>query len=698
VERKSNSNHLGRQTTDTEETYRIITELVSDTAYVLRVEADGSVVPEWMSRAPDFRPDPIDDAELMALPWVEFAHAADREILERQLEILCGGQEAEFEMRVVLTNGDIRWLRLNNRPVMDPETSRVVRIIGAVNDITGRKAAEEALAESEARHRALVENSLQAILVIQGPPLRISYANEGCETIFGRTSEELCGLDAEGVAALVDPADRSEVVDELTALLRGGAKPLSAEFRFLRPDDTVGWLTCHAGPIQEGGSQAVQVVLMDVTKRKQTEDEVLRYRSDLQEMVAQRTLELAQANERLRHEIVERRQAEQALQLRNRELTLLQQSSRVFSSSLDVNRVLSTVLEEVRKLLGVDACSIWLVDHETGGLVRRQGAGLKDDMLRGWRLPPGKGLAGWAASRRESLVVHDATADERHFTGVDEFTGVEMRSILCVPLQIKDTVIGVLQILDKAAGRFEAKDLELVEALAAPAAIAIENARLYEETSELQIFNETIVQSMEEGIVLFDQSGVITFVNPKTTELLSFSQEELVGMRWRSLLPPGGQARQGDRGAVRYETELTTRDGYCLPVIVSARPLFEGSVRAGSLAVFTDISDLKEAERALRQNMELLEQRVRDRTRELSVLYRVTAIASESLDLAAGLTRSLEEMLSAVDSGAGAIHLLDETDESLRLAVQQGLEPTVLAELETAPVSTSLPGLAVVRR
>jgi signal transduction histidine kinase len=131
---------------------------------------------------------------------------------------------------------------------------------------------------------------------------------------------------------------------------------------------------------------------------------------------------------------------------------------------------------------------------------------------------------------------------------------------------------------------------------------------------------------------------------------------------------------------------------------VSARPLFEGSARAGSLSVFTDISDLKAAERALRQNMELLEQRVRDRTRELSVLYRVTAIASESLDLSAGLGRSLEEMLSAVESSAGAIHLLDETRQNLRLAAQQGLPSVLREELAEAPLDASLPGMAITRR
>jgi signal transduction histidine kinase len=89
---------------------------------------------------------------------------------------------------------------------------------------------------------------------------------------------------------------------------------------------------------------------------------------------------------------------------------------------------------------------------------------------------------------------------------------------------------------------------------------------------------------------------------------------------------------------------------------------------------------------------------VRDRTRELSVLYRVTAIASESLDLAAGLARSLEEMLSAVDSGTGAIHLLEEGGETLSLAAHQGLGADSGTESGMTPVEGSLPGLAVIRR
>jgi GAF domain-containing protein len=74
--------------------------------------------------------------------------------------------------------------------------------------------------------------------------------------------------------------------------------------------------------------------------------------------------------------------------------------------------------------------------------------------------------------------------------------------------------------------------------------------------------------------------------------------------------------------------------------------------------------------------METLEQRVADRTRELAALYAVTAVSSEAPDLPTALEQSLAQVLKAMQSSAGAIHLMAESDEDERLTVQQGLQPT----------------------
>ena len=174
-----------------------------------------------------------------------------------------------------------------------------------------------------------------------------------------------------------------------------------------------------------------------------------------------------------------RRQAEEVLRRRNRELALLNRASQAFGASLDLDQVLATVLEEARHLMDVAACSIWLVDAATGELVCRQASGPRSELVIGWRLAPGDGLAGWVVTKGESLIVPDVQADQRHFQDLDRLTGLVLRSILSAPLQIQHNVIGVLQMVDFEVDRFEATDLTILESLAATAAIAIENARLY---------------------------------------------------------------------------------------------------------------------------------------------------------------------------------------------------------------------------
>jgi len=178
-------------------------------------------------------------------------------------------------------------------------------------------------------------------------------------------------------------------------------------------------------------------------------------------------------------DITDRVRAEQALRQRNRELALLNEATRALGSTLDLDRVLETVLEQVRRLLDVTACSVWLRESANGELVCRHVIGPRSERVRGWRLPLKEGLVGWTFHTGESLIVPDALQDEHHFKGVDEQTGLALRSMLSVPLRVKNDVIGVLQVVDTQVDRFKPQDLALLEPLSAGAAIAIENARLY---------------------------------------------------------------------------------------------------------------------------------------------------------------------------------------------------------------------------
>ncbi len=251
---------------------------------------------------------------------------------------------------------------------------------------------------------------------------------------------------------------------------------------------------------KEGGG--IISIWRDITERVRMEEALQETRDELKMRVEERTAELAKANEELRIEITERVRAEKALQQRNREFAMLNRASQVFTSTLDLDQVLTTVLEEVCHLLGAIASAVWLIDPTTNELVCRQVINPHGQTVRGWRLAPGEGVAGWVAQHGQSLVVPDTRLDPRHFKRIDQTIGLEMRSILSVPLQVKQQVIGVIQVVDTAVNRFSTTDLTLLESLAATAAIAIENARLYEAEKEL---HRQALQDAQTKLILLNE-------------------------------------------------------------------------------------------------------------------------------------------------------------------------------------------------
>ncbi|MBN1486086.1 MAG: PAS domain S-box protein [Anaerolineae bacterium] len=297
------------------------------------------------------------------------------------------------------------------------------------------------------------------------------------------------------------------------------------------------------------------------------------------------------------------------LRRRNWELALLNRATRILSSTLDIEQLYFTILEEVRNLMQVLGASIWLLSPDRQELICAYATGLGRKVVQGWRMEVSRGIAGWVARSGQSLIVSDVMADDRYSPDVSERAGLLLRSILCVPLLVKREIIGVLQIVDEAVNRFTETDLTLIEPLAATAAIAIENARLYEETAQLRSFNENIVQGMLDGIILKDINDIITFVNPQAAAMLGYEPEELVGMFLMDIIAPAfiekvkSEMRNRIAGIPgHYEAALLAKDKRVIPVVISAHPLFEGDRFVGALGVFTDITEQKQVEMALRES------------------------------------------------------------------------------------------------
>lgn len=152
--------------------------------------------------------------------------------------------------------------------------------------------------------------------------------------------------------------------------------------------------------------------------------------------------------------------------------------TKAFRSIIHLDVLLDTLVRTAAETVGAEAGSILLYDEEQN-LSFRTAFGTKATELKPMRVQPGKGIAGWTAKTGRPAVVNDVRSDPRFDSRFDESTGFVTRSVLCVPLQFEDRVIGVLELVNKADGApFDEQDLNILFNLADQAAISIEHVRL----------------------------------------------------------------------------------------------------------------------------------------------------------------------------------------------------------------------------
>ncbi len=178
------------------------------------------------------------------------------------------------------------------------------------------------------------------------------------------------------------------------------------------------------------------------------------------------------------------RQTEQALRQRNRELAALNEVSRTVTSSLDLDEVLVATMQGIREILQVEAGSLVLVDEESGDLVVQKTLSPEHGWITGRTLKPGEGIIGHIVATGQPALVNDVAEDPFFRPQIDGGSGFTPRTILCVPLTVRDRIIGVIQVINKLDGVFTPADSDLLQTMAGAVAVAVENAQLYAELAD----------------------------------------------------------------------------------------------------------------------------------------------------------------------------------------------------------------------
>jgi PAS domain S-box-containing protein len=331
------------------------------------------------------------------------------------------------------------------------------------------------------------------------------------------------------------------------------------------------------------------------------------------------------------------------------------------------------------ELLPAGATWIYLWNEEEGLLrqvVSHRGSGIVDRTRC-----IGEGVVGAVAARRQGLLVNDYRTSP--YALLQDAGAAAVTAVLAEPLLYRDRLLGVLGVDNRHTGRpFTPEDQALLQLFVAPAAIAVENARLYaagREELELRERAEAALREREaylRSLFLAAPIGIgvnvkriLTAANEQLCMMLGYSEAELLGQSARLLYPTDAdyeyvgtakyaQIRRAGVGTV--EMRWRRKDGAILDVLLSSSPLDSANLGAGVVFTALDITDRKRVEKGLAE-----------RTRQLEAVRGIGVEIARELDLTRLLELLLARLGDLVEGSAGSIHLWDDAEQCLRPNVSQ---------------------------
>lgn len=214
--------------------------------------------------------------------------------------------------------------------------------------------------------------------------------------------------------------------------------------------------------------------------------------------------------------------------LRQQEAEFLNVVSDV-SSEINLGPLLQMIMTAITKMLQADRSTLFLNDEKTNELYTQIGQGLGATNIR---LPNHLGIAGAVYTSGKTINIPYAYADLRFNPAFDKQTGYFTRSILCCPVLNKDgKVIGVTQVLNKKGGPFNDEDEQRLTAFTSQIAIGLENAQLFADVQQMKNYNESMLESMSNAVVTFDEEGVIVTCNAAGLRILQSKAEDIIGQK-----------------------------------------------------------------------------------------------------------------------------------------------------------------------
>lgn len=352
-------------------------------------------------------------------------------------------------------------------------------------------------------------------------------------------------------------------------------------------------------------------------------------------------------------------------------VALLLEVSRLLSSKLELSELLHIIIPLAAKVLNADRASLFLVDEATQELYFDVAMGLPPEVSK-IRLKMGQGIAGTCAKERKAVIIADARKDPRWYRKADEKSGYVTRSIIAVPLLHRGRLIGVAQGLNKLEGTFTLGDLRAFEAFASQAAVAIENARLFNSLKEERRKLGTLLNEMRDAALLTDGTGGILLANAAAKAFFAQAGSSATlesAVEGMAIEPSIANILRSPAEVVEFEARRETPKRLVLAGTATriAREAQGGS--PGRVVVFRDITEEKYEEALKRNFLSLISHKLK------TPLSSITGYSQLLL-----LDQTVKKAGGMLQKGLDAIHL---QGSKLATLVDKLLNFTLLEELDS---------------
>ncbi len=585
--------------------------------------------------------------------------------------ILAGGEwHTEFKNRK--KNGDYYWESARITPIHN-EHGRITHFLAVKEDITARKQAEDALRESELKYRTLAENIPSVVYQCKNDSrYTFIYLNDAIEELTGYPKEAFL-RDGLSFFDLVHPDDAAKmpIPCEDPSINTINRKPFHITYRIRHKSGEWRWVDEWGTGMLDAYENVdyLEGVMLDITKQK-------------------------------RHEL---------------EMESLLEVSKALGGTLELDPLLEDILEAtLRAIPGGEKGSILLLNGE-GNLQIRAIKGYADGRVLTSSFPPASGYSAQAYRERRPILIPDARAsvDIRYDGEVKEMGTIQ--SAIAAPLMIQDGAIGVISI-DNATRKnaFSEDNLRLLATIATSTALAIENARLFEETRQRLAELETLhfassslrtAQTSEEALpIMLDQTLSVLETGAGTIMLYDPVKRELrhaVSRGWfETLDEPPIKPGEGIAGTVfasgqsHLSIEFSqdplvlpaSRDkvipgwgGACIPIrtmteILGVLFVSVKTPRQISPEQMKMLVSLAEMTGAALHRMKLHEETSR-RAEEFSALYQTSTTLSGEHDLQTLLQTIVEQATTLLNASGGGMYLYDPINNDLVIKV--ATEPSI---------------------